>query len=222
MGERRGYSSSPCAAPAAYWGEGGPRGRATVILAGGAGERMGGGKPDRNLCGRRMIDHAIDCARREGFPMAIGLRRAGQVRADCERVLDWAGVEGPLAALAAGLEWARRTNVARLLTLPCDAPFLPHDLGARLTVAMDRSGAMAAVPMSSGRLHPACALWRVEALSSLCDYLADGRRSLSGFARHVGCTVEDWGAPARDPFFNVNTPEDLALAEGWLRQPHFE
>lgn len=185
---------------------------------------MGGGKPVRALCGRQLIDYAMDQARREGFVTAIGLRSRDQIPAAGERhlVLDREDIDGPLAALAAGLEWARHLNVVGLLTLPCDAPFLPHDLGARLTAVMARAPAMAIVPMSEGRLHPACALWRTDALALLPEYLAGGDRSLLGFADHVGFGIEDWGAPVRDPFFNVNTPDDLSVAETWLLQPHLE
>jgi molybdopterin-guanine dinucleotide biosynthesis protein A len=63
---------------------------------------------------------------------------------------------------------------------------------------------------SAGRLHPACCLWRVEALSALAGYLAAGRSSLRGFADICGGVVAAWPATDRDPFANINTPQDLA------------
>jgi molybdopterin-guanine dinucleotide biosynthesis protein A len=65
-------------------------------------------------------------------------------------------------------------------------------------------------------------LWRADAVEKIADYLSSGRRSLLGFAEHISYAVEDWGAPTRDPFFNINTLDDLAHAEAWLAQPHFE
>jgi molybdopterin-guanine dinucleotide biosynthesis protein A len=65
-------------------------------------------------------------------------------------------------------------------------------------------------------------MWRTSVIAQMPTYLSSGRRSLTGFAEHVGYTVEDWGSPARDPFFNINTADDLAHAEAWLAQPHFE
>jgi molybdopterin-guanine dinucleotide biosynthesis protein A len=193
---------------------------AVLVFAGGEGKRLGGRKPERMLGGRRLLDHALRFARScGGGPLALGLRSAGQVEgADgVERVLDTAGIAGPLASLAAGFDWAQMRAAAFLLTLPCDAPFLPADLADRLQARIAGADAMAAVAMSAGRLHPSCALWRVEARFRLADYLASGRRSLTGFAEHVGAAVEDWGSPTRDPFFNINGSEDLAAAEERVR-----
>lgn len=196
-----------------------------LVLAGGAGVRMGGAKPERTLGGRRLIDYALDAARGYGGPAAIGARTVAQAP-HCDGfgvVVDDAGLEGPLAALAAGLRWARAQGVDFLLTLPCDAPFLPDDLAVRLRSCATRTGSQVVVPASAGRLHPACGLWRTAALEHLPDYIASGRRSLIGFAGHVGLVAEEWAAPAgRDPFFNVNTPADLAHAEAMLAQPHLE
>ncbi|MBY0565470.1 MAG: molybdenum cofactor guanylyltransferase [Hyphomonadaceae bacterium] len=195
-----------------------------LVLAGGRGARIGGGKPERTLAGYRLIDHVLHFARRSCGVVALGLHAPDQVDApaDLHVVLDRSGIEGPLASLAAGLTWAKRSAADYLLTLPCDAPFLPHDLGARLRMRLATSLAAAALPTSHGRMHPSCGLWRADAVEKIADYLSSGRRSLIGFAEHVGYAVEDWGAPARDPFFNINTPDDLAQAEAWLAQPHFE
>jgi molybdopterin-guanine dinucleotide biosynthesis protein A len=93
-------------------------------------------------------------------------------------------------------------------------PLTPSDLADRLAEALGSQGA--ALAASGGRLHPVCGLWRVEALGALPAYAATGRRSLKGFAAEVGFTAVDWPVEPLDPFFNVNTPEDLARAEALL------
>ena len=185
---------------------------------------MGGAKPERTLGGRRLIDHAIDVARRYGERIALGLRAADQISApdDLECVIDQPGIEGPLANLAAGIVWAKRRGASCLLTIPCDAPFLPYDLARRLQARLATSSAAVVLPASHRRWHPSSALWRVCVLDQLSNYLASRQRSLIGLAEHVGYAVENWGAPERDPFFNVNTPEDLRAAESCLAQPHLE
>lgn len=97
-------ASSPCAATEEDWGFESGLDLAVLVLAGGEGKRMGGAKPERMLGGRRLIDHAIDAARRYGEQVAIGLRAADQVRAPegIECVTDQPSIEGPLASLAAG------------------------------------------------------------------------------------------------------------------------
>lgn len=191
---------------------------AALVLAGGEGRRMGGGKPHRALGPRRLLDHAIAAAGRHGGPVAVSVREAKQAPASIDLVIDSRYVEGPLAGLLAGLAWAEDLAAPFLLTLPCDAPFLPRNLAQRLLGRLRQTGAVAALPMSAGRLHPSCGLWRVDALRQAAVFTATGRSSLLGFAAFLGFTVEDWGVPARDPFFNVNTPADLAVAEAWLAE----
>lgn len=194
-----------------------------LVLAGGQGTRIGGAKPDRVLAGQRLVGHAVQIARGIGDHVALGLHAPEQAYFDdLSIILDQSEVEGPLAGLAAGLTWAMECGAEVLQTLPCDAPFLPQDLSTRLKRRLETSGAAASLPVSHGRTHPSCGLWRASAIESLPNYLSSGRRSLIGFAEHIGYAVEDWGAPKRDPFFNVNTPEDLRTAESWLAQPHLE
>jgi len=69
---------------------------------------------------------------------------------------------------------------------------------------------------SGGALHPVCALWSISALDWLPDYVATGRRSLRGFAEAVGMRAVDWPVEHFDPFFNINSPADLATAEQLL------
>ena len=224
MTESLEVASSPCAAGEADWGFEQGSDLVVLVLAGGEGKRMGGDKPERRLGDRRLIDRALDVARRYGTQVAIGLRAAGQISVpdDVERVIDQAGIDGPLASLAAGTAWAKRCGARCLLTIPCDAPFLPYDLARRLLTRLQASDTAVAAPKSHGRTHPSCALWRVSASGQLVAYLAGGRRSLIGFAEHLGFAIEDWGAAPRDPFFNVNTPDDLRAAENVLAHPHFE
>jgi molybdopterin-guanine dinucleotide biosynthesis protein A len=188
---------------------------AAVVLAGGEGRRIGGGKPLRLLGGRTLLDRAVAQARAASDAVAVAVRDPGQTAgvAGVERLAD-AAWEGPLGGLSAALAFARERGRAAVLTLPCDMPLTPSDLADRLAEALGSQGA--ALAASGGRLHPVCGLWRVEALGALPAYAATGRRSLKGFAAEVGFTAVDWPVEPLDPFFNVNTPEDLARAEALL------
>lgn len=178
---------------------------AVVILAGGEGRRIGGDKPLRRLGGRTMLERAVERARGWSDEVAIAVRKAGQVGDMGVPVLiDPPGLEGPLGGLASALRLEREA----VLTIPCDAPFLPDDLPERLAAAL--AGHSAALAASGGRVHPVCALWRTDALAEVRGYAATGRRSLIGFAERVGYVAVEWPEGA---FFNVNSPEDLAEAE---------
>lgn len=180
-----------------------------VILAGGEGRRIGGAKPLRLLAGERLIDRAVRRARHWSDDVRLSLRQADQIAdSPLPVLLDDSEVPGPLGGLTSALAAAREAGRELLLTIPCDVPFLPADLGPRLQAAIGtRAAALAA---SGADPHPTCALWRVEVLEHLPGYLASGRRSLIGLAEAVGYARAEWDAAC---FFNVNSEADLAEAE---------
>lgn len=186
---------------------------AVAILAGGAGRRIGGDKPLQMLGGARLIDRALAAARLWSGAVFVAVRDPRQAGSpEVPFVPDAPGIAGPIAGLAAALRHAREVGHELLLTIPCDSPFLPVDLAERLRNAIVPE-AGAAVAESGGALHPACALWRSRTFDALAPYLAGGRLSLRGFAEHVGFATATWPVQPIDPFFNVNSREDLAAAE---------
>lgn len=184
---------------------------AAVILAGGDGRRIGGGKPRKRLAGERLIDIALRQARQWSTTVAVALRDAGQLAVEAEVVLDEPQVAGPLAGLIAAGRFAASRGCDFVLTIPADMPFLPPELAERLARSCSPVGA--ALASSGGQLHPVCGLWRVTALASAADYAAAGRRSLKGFAETIGFEAVDWPVEPFDPFFNINRSQDLAEAE---------
>lgn len=184
---------------------------AVVLLAGGEGRRIGGGKPLRTLGGRTLLDRAMEQARRWSEIVAIAVRDPAQVTSTGVALLiDDPAIGGPLAGLSSALSYTSQQGCDSVLTLPCDCPFLPTDLLERLAAAR----APAAIACSGGQQHPVCGLWRAEARDALPAYLSTGRRSLGGFAEHVGVVRVGW---PEGPFFNVNSSEDLATAEERLK-----
>lgn len=176
---------------------------------------MGGQKPQRLLGGQRLIDLAEALARQWSNILAVAIRDPAQVKhGRLECIIDEEGIEGPLAGLATALRFGSIAGRDAVLTIPADMPFLPADLGERLSAKIEQHGV--AIASSSGHLHPVCGLWRASALKDLDDYLATGRRSLRGFAEAIGFCAVDWPTEPHDPFFNINSAEDLAIAERML------
>ncbi|WP_310541028.1 molybdenum cofactor guanylyltransferase [Phenylobacterium sp.] len=182
-----------------------------VVLAGGEGRRMGGGKPLRAWGDRPLLSRAIELAGGYANQVAVAVREAGQAGQGTEIPLlfDPPEIGGPLAGLASALDFGRRHGAQWVQTLACDMPYLPPDLCDRLAGALaPEVGAV--LPTSGGRLHPICGLWRVASRDRLEAYLATGRSSLRGFAEHVGLREVAWDTPGADPFLNLNTLQDLA------------
>lgn len=135
----------------------------------------------------------------------------GQVLADDACLGPWAG---PLAGLAAGLaawqgEW--------IVTAPCDTPFIPDDLAARLVGQALARKAPLAVVRAGGRRHSVCMAARVTLLEDLRDYLRGGDRKVELWQARVGGVEADFGDPP-GAFLNINTPEDLARAVAYASQ----
>jgi len=98
-------------------------------------------------------------------------------------------------------------------TAPCDAPFLPLDLVSRLAEPIV-FGAPAAVAVGAGGLEPLFALWPVAAAGRIEAALAERRAGPSRVLQEMGAERVSFGSTAEvDPFANLNTPEDLAVAE---------
>jgi molybdopterin-guanine dinucleotide biosynthesis protein A len=183
---------------------------AVVILAGGQGRRMGGGKPLKRFGGERLIDRALSLARRWSDRVAIAIRDPSQVSAVRADMIPDEDVPGPLGGLISGMKFASSQGRQFLLAIPADMPFLPGDLLDRLLHAIGDRGC--ALAESRGQIHPVCSLWRVSSVAEAERYAAWGRRSLKGLAASVGFVAVEWRAEPVDPFFNINTSDDLAEA----------
>ena len=188
-----------------------------LVLAGGQGTRLGGAdKPLRDLCGRPLLAHVL--ARLHQSSTAILL----SVNADQDRYRSFGaillpdttvGSPGPLAGILAGLEWlAGYRPDADLLVVPADTPFLPNDLFSCLLGARTSHDAELSCAASGGRLHPAVGLWRTSHVGAVRHALASGEHRLGRVMQAIGLAVAEFSAHPIDPFFNVNTPEDLAQA----------
>lgn len=191
-----------------------------LILAGGLSRRMGGGdKALTSLDGRTVLER-------------VAARLAGQVdltllnaNGDAARL----GTElpviadalpdnpGPLVGILAGLDYvaANRPGAEWVLSVPCDSPFLPPDLAQRLM--KERHRAPAAVAASAGRVHPVVGLWRVSTRTALRRLLDEGERRAVRFAEVARAARVEWPGEPYDPFFNLNTPDDLAAAQAILK-----
>ena len=185
---------------------------AAIVLAGGQSRRMGGGdKALLDLGGRPMVAHVID--RLGVVPTAIS------ANGDPDRFAAFGlpvlpdtipGWLGPLAGVLAGMGWAAAQGIPRIVTAAADSPFFPRDLAARLAAA----AAPVAMSVHEGDDHPAFAAWDVSLCDTLRQSLADGDRRVRAVMERLG--VVRIAFAGRDPFFNVNTPEDLTLARRWL------
>ena len=192
-----------------------------IILAGGQSRRMGGGdKGLLEVAGRPMLGHVIERLAPQIGRMAINANGdpARFARFGLPVVPDTIdGFVGPLAGVLAGMRWAAaNTPEARwIASMSSDAPLLPLDVVARLAAAISTRADAIAIARSGGELHPVIGLWPVALADDLDTALRAGlRKVLAWTDRHGTVPVEfpfiTAGECSIDPFFNANTPEELA------------
>jgi len=185
-----------------------------LVLAGGLGRRMGGvDKGLVELDGKPMVTHVlarlapqVDCVlinanqnidRYASFGPPVVPDRIG-------------GFAGPLAGLHAGLSAA---STPLLVTVPCDSPFLPLDLVARLRTALKAEQAQLAVARTGDQAQPVFSLVRRDVLDDLAQFLGGGGRKIDAWYARLK-VVEVAFDDEAESFANINTREELSGFQG--------
>jgi molybdopterin-guanine dinucleotide biosynthesis protein A len=187
-----------------------------IILAGGQGQRFDGA--DKGLLlldGKPLVAHVANTLLPQVSTVTISANR----NLDSYRALGYAVVEdlrgpflGPLAGIAAALATIT-TELA--LVVPCDTPFLPHDLGQRLYAALQHHQADIAIAHDGQRLQPMCVLLRRKLLDSLNAELAVGHLKVQKWMLEQRHCIVDFSDEARC-FMNINSADDLTKAAATL------
>jgi molybdopterin-guanine dinucleotide biosynthesis protein A len=191
-----------------------------VVLAGGQGRRMG--TVDKGLVplnGRPMVQHVLDRFAPQVDDILINANQNLERYAGFGFPVvpdDVGGFAGPLAGLHAGMTRATRPLVC---TVPCDSPFLPRDLVARLHVALRRDDAQLAVARTFDQPHPVFALVRRDVLPDLAAFLAGGGRKIDAWYADLSVTEVAFDDEA-DAFRNINTITELTAAGNTTDSSH--
>lgn len=179
-----------------------------VILAGGRSSRMGGNdKFLLDLGGKKILDHIIERLEPQVDRLILNANR--EVDTILEVVPDLVNSYGPLGGLYSALNYARENGFSQIITVPCDTPFIPYDFASRL---LENRQTPIAVAKSAGRLHPVLALWHISLLGELKKTIENNQLKMMDWISSRSVTEVCWDT-LPDPFFNINTADDLATAE---------
>jgi molybdopterin-guanine dinucleotide biosynthesis protein A len=186
---------------------------------------MGGGdKGLRVVAGKRLIDHVIARLSAQCAPLAIN------ANGDPARLAEFGlpilpdslpDHPGPLAGVLAGLDWAASLGAPAIITAAADTPFFPANLATQLAAHAGPSGlCLAASADPSGRLHrqPTFGLWPTALRHDLRDALIGGLRKIVLWTDSHQAGTATFPSLPFDPFFNINTPEDIIEAETLMGQ----
>ena len=201
-----------------------------IILAGGLSRRMGGGDKGLLMLGKTtIIERVIDKISPQVGSLAIN------INGDSSRFPDYKlpiipdsikGYLGPLSGILAGMEWAFKNGNKYIATVAADTPFLPDDLIKSLHAMVKSKNlniGIAASRILSGDdvfIHPTFGIWEVALKDDLRDALANDTRKIMFWAKKFKLDYYyfDTSDKLSDPFFNINTPDDLEEAKYRLKE----
>jgi molybdenum cofactor guanylyltransferase len=196
-----------------------------VLLAGGQSRRMGGGdKCLHPLGGKPVLAHVIERVRPQVRGLILNANGDPARFASFgltvvpDSIPDFAG---PLAGVLAGMDWAAANapECPWIVSVPCDGPFVPRDLVARLMAEREVDQADLACAMSGGQRYPVVGLWPVRLRDELRRAIVqEDQHKVDAWTARYRLAVAEFAIGAVDPFFNANSPEDLAKAEQLLTQ----
>lgn len=191
-----------------------------VILAGGLAKRMGGGdKCLLPLAGKTLLQWTVERAKPQVANLLLNANGSSLrfARTRLPVVPDvYPDNLGPLAGIHAGMRWMRQSSPQAewLASFASDTPFFPLNLVAELLSAATANRSQVAVAASKNRLHPVFGLWHVSLLESIEAQLATGAAPrLQDWLKQQRRVELDFPVETYDPFFNINTPQDLYSAE---------
>ena len=201
-----------------------------IILAGGLSRRMGGGDKGLLMLGKTtIIERVIDKILPQVGSLAIN------INGDSSRFPDYKlpiipdsikGYLGPLSGILAGMEWAFKNGNRYIATVAADTPFLPDDLIKRLHAMVKSKNLNIGIAASrflrrdNVFIHPTFGIWEVALKDDLRDALANDTRKIMFWAKKFKLDYYyfDTSDKLSDPFFNINTPDDLEEAKYRLKK----
>ena len=195
-----------------------------VILAGGNARRLGGkGKAFINLSGVPLINLVLNKFEPQVKQVAINTRNKDDFSSYSypliEDPINEIGGSGPLAGISSAIKWAKEFTKAtsHVVTVPVDAPLIPSDLVNRLELELEINKSDIIFASSNNNIYPVIGLWSLSLDKKLDKALNSGVRKIDAFTASFDVSIVDWSYKDINPFFNINTNEDIRLAENYIK-----
>jgi len=190
-----------------------------AILAGGKSKRMGKDKLFLELNNKKLIEHTIDKVKKYLKQLIIVTNQNNEffsennltVVKDCI-----AGQLGPLVGILTAMEWAKKNSkkYSWVATFPCDTPFFPETIIKSFIKESERKDSLMLCASSHGRKHNIFGLWSLALYDKLKDDLVNNKiRKVQDWTEKNKIKNLEFKFEDYDPFFNINTKEDLEFAK---------
>jgi len=194
-----------------------------VILAGGLSKRMG--KINKSLAkinDKTLLEISYNLVRKQLNHVIINsnINLKKKININFEVIPDKIpGYLGPLSGILSAMHWAKNNlpDCKWIASFPVDSVFFPNNF-VEIMVDKINNKTQIVCAKSNGRVHPVFALWSIELIYDLEKALVeDGLRKIDKWTKDYNLEIITFKKSSIDPFFNINTKEDLDLAKNYLR-----
>tara|TARA_Y100000590_G_scaffold454806_1_gene602244 strand:+ start:1755 stop:2366 length:612 start_codon:yes stop_codon:yes gene_type:complete len=186
-----------------------------VVLAGGKSKRFGEEKSKVKLHGKTLLKHTIDKIKSKFDKIIIvSNSKVGEDYITIKDCID--GQLGPLVGVLSAMKWIKKNNFTYnwIATFPCDTPFFKISLIDKFIEASSLKESLLYFVKSEEKRHNIFGLWSVKLIETLeKDIVENKYRKVEKWANKIGVKTINISYQEIDPFFNINTKEDLAEAE---------
>ena len=190
-----------------------------VILAGGQSKRMGKDKLFLELNNKKLIEHTIDKVKKNLKKFIVITNQNNEffsqnnltIVKDCIQ-----GQLGPLVGILSGMKWAKENSdkYSWIATFPCDTPFFPESVIKSFIEESEKKESLILCATSHGRKHNIFGLWSLDLYDKLKNDLVNKKiRKVQDWTKKNKIKNLEFKFKNYDPFFNINTEEDLKFAK---------
>jgi len=190
-----------------------------AILAGGQSKRMGKDKLFLELNNKKLIEHTIDKVKKYLKKVIIITSQDNEFfsKNNLTTVKDCVeGQLGPLVGILTAMKWAKENlnKCSWIATFPCDTPFFPESIIKSFIEESEKKESLILCASSHGRKHNIFGLWSLDLYDKLKDDLINKKvRKVQDWTEKNKIKNLEFKFKDYDPFFNINTEEDLEFAK---------
>ena len=188
-----------------------------VVLAGGKSLRFGEDKSQVKLNNKSLIDHILSEVLTEFKELLIVSNNPIEFNKseNISIISDFKNNLGPLGGVLTAMKWIKDNNkdYQWISTFPTDTPFFKNQILKDFHDKINLKNGKLFFIKSNNTRHNIFGLWSIDLADKLEKDLENGDRKVEDWANKVGVNIIDMQFEKNDPFFNINTKEDLEKAK---------
>ena len=192
-----------------------------TVLAGGKSQRFGEDKSQVKLADKSLIDHML-VEIIDDFEELLIVSNDKIKFEKSEKISiieDFKKDLGPLGGVLSAMKWIKKNNkdYQWISTFPIDTPFFKNYILKDFFKKIDLTESKLFFIKSNNTRHNIFGLWSIDLIDRLEEDLNNGERKVEVWANSVGVKIINMSFDKNDPFFNINTKEDLEKAKEYIK-----